>query len=134
MGLVATAPVILTQPQSLTVPVGSQAQFTVVAAGNPVPRYQWFFNGTPLVSYFANETLTIGTVFPGHSGTYTVTVTNDVGSVTSNAATLTVSAATPGPASTGASGGGAMEAWFIVGLVLLATARKIARRWRGASW
>ena len=43
-------PQILQQPQSQTVPLGTIAQFNVVAAGSGTPplTYQWFYNGTPI--------------------------------------------------------------------------------------
>src|SRR3954471_5356732 len=43
-----TGPVIMTQPQSRTVPAGTNVTFMVSASG-PLPlSYQWQFNGTPI--------------------------------------------------------------------------------------
>jgi sugar lactone lactonase YvrE len=132
MGVAASAPVILTQPQSQAVSVGTNVQFSVTASGSPEPTLQWFRNGSA-ISGATGSTLTLAGVQSLDAGDYTVTVSNALGSVTSSKATLTVNAAAA-VTSSAAGGGGVMEAWFIVGLVLLATARKIARRWRGASW
>ena len=43
-------PQIIQQPRSQTVPLGSSAQFNVIAAGSGTPplTYQWFYNGTPI--------------------------------------------------------------------------------------
>src|SRR5208282_849413 len=74
---------------SQTVAAGSSATFTVAAAGTAPLTYQWQFNGTNL--YGATSTsLTLAGVQPANAGSYTVVVTNSVGSVTSAVAVLTV--------------------------------------------
>ncbi|OQP53515.1 CBM96 family carbohydrate-binding protein [Niastella populi] len=83
------APVITTQPQSITISQGNTATFSVTATGNPAPTYQWRKNGTA-ISGATSATYTITNVQPSHAGTYSVVVTNNAGSVTSNNATLTV--------------------------------------------
>ena len=83
------APTITSQPQSLTVQIGSMAVFSVVADGVPSPTYQWRFNGTNL----ANATGSSYAVFgarPADAGTYSVVIANIVGSITSSNAVLTV--------------------------------------------
>ena len=84
----ATAPAILTQPASLTVDQGATAAFSVVASGTAPLHCQWR-KGTLAVGGDA-ATLTLASAQPGDAGTYTVTVTNAAGSVTSSGATLTV--------------------------------------------
>jgi hypothetical protein len=84
-----TAPVISTQPSSQTVNSGSNVSFSVTANGSPTPSYQWKLNSTN-ISGATNSTLTLDFVSSANAGTYTVAVTNSVGSVTSQGAVLTV--------------------------------------------
>ncbi|MGB2566969.1 nucleoside hydrolase-like domain-containing protein [Micromonospora citrea] len=90
----ATAPAITTQPVSQTVPVGAGVTFSVTATGAPPLSYQWRRNGAA-VAGATGAGYTITNVQPGHAGDYTVVVTNSLGSVTSNPATLTVSDTPP---------------------------------------
>lgn len=82
-------PSITIQPQPLTVTNGYPASFAVTAFGFPSLAYQWFFNGANLPGA-TNTMLTIQNAFPANAGAYTVVVTNNYGSVTSNPAMLTV--------------------------------------------
>lgn len=84
------APTITTQPTDKIVTVGGSASFTVVAAGSPAPTYQWRFNGSA-ISGGTSATYTIATTTSSNGGNYDVVITNSIGSVTSNAALLTVS-------------------------------------------
>jgi pectate lyase/pectin methylesterase-like acyl-CoA thioesterase len=90
--VVTTSPVlpaITMQPVSTTVVAGSPAQFTVRAAGTPPLSYQWRKNEVPI----ANATGTsyaITSASEADAGSYTVTVTNVAGSITSAPAVLTV--------------------------------------------
>jgi glucose/arabinose dehydrogenase len=104
---VNVAPTITTQPTNQTVNSGQTAAFTAVAAGVPAPTYQWqlstsggpFTNLTNTAPYsgVTTSTLTITGATVGLSGSqYRVIVTNSVGMVSSNAATLTVNASAPG--------------------------------------
>jgi arabinan endo-1,5-alpha-L-arabinosidase len=122
--LFPVAPGITTQPQSQTVTVGANVQFSVTASGRPTPTYQWNFNGTA-ISGATSSSYSLTNVQPSNAGDYTVTVANNSGSVTSGKATLTVNAATSPPPSSGGGGGGggAMEAWLIAALTLLGAAR-----------
>ncbi|RZS75371.1 DUF7594 domain-containing protein [Pseudobacter ginsenosidimutans] len=85
-----SAPIITTQPANTVAPAGGNASFSVTATGNPAPTYQWR-KGTTNISGATSATYTISNVQAGNAGTYNVVVTNSVGSVTSNNATLTVS-------------------------------------------
>jgi len=101
---VATTPTITTQPASITVCQNANAVFSVVAAGVPTPTiYQWQSLTSPSVTWVNlttggsyTPTLTLTNVQPALSGTqYRVIITNSCGqTITSNAATLTVSALT----------------------------------------
>ena len=87
--IVNAPPLITTEPQSQTVTVGQDASFSVVAGGTAPLSYQWSLNGTAL-SGGASSVLTLTNVQTTDAGSYTVVVTNPVGSATSAVATLTV--------------------------------------------
>lgn len=127
--LLGYLPGITAQPQSLTVAAGGSAQFSVTAAATtPSPTYQWFLNNTA-VSGATSNTLTLGLVSAAQAGDYTVVVSNELGSVTSTKATLTITGAPPPPPSGGGSGGGgAPSLWF--GLAVLALSGLRAARAR----
>jgi sugar lactone lactonase YvrE len=133
VGLLPTMPAIQTQPQSQTVTAGNSVQFSVTASGRPAVTYQWNFNGTP-INGATNSTYGISNAQSGNAGNYTVVVTNVLGSVTSNQATLTVNSVTPPPSGggdnggTGGGGGGAPSVWFWIALVLLASVRVFKTR------
>ena len=80
---------ITTQPQSQGVAVGSNALFTVAAAGAAPLSYQWLFNGAAIAGA-TNSSLPLLNVQPTNGGSYTVVVTNSAASVTSAVAVLTV--------------------------------------------
>jgi len=82
-------PFILTQPSSTNVTSGRRATFLVSASGTPTLLYQWKFNGTN-ISGATTTSYAINAVATSDAGSYTVTVTNDTGSVTSTPAILTV--------------------------------------------
>jgi len=84
-----SSPTIVEQPQSLTVDTGSTATFNISASGKPTPTYQWRFEGAALTGE-TNTSLVINNVQDINTGSYDVVVTNDVNTVTSNAATLNV--------------------------------------------
>lgn len=81
-------PTISAQPQSQSRFVGETVSFSVTAAGSSL-AYQWKRNGQDLPQA-TNATYTIASVQSTDAGTYTVTITNPGGSVTSTEATLTV--------------------------------------------
>jgi len=81
---------ILSQPQSQTVHEGATVTFTVAAQGLAPLSYQWHFNGTNALAGATNSSLILTNVQANRSGTYTVTVTNLLGSDTSLSALLTV--------------------------------------------
>ena len=86
---------IITQPQGLIRPTGTNATFTVTALGSPTPAFQWRYNGTNLanggrISGANGATLTIAGLLTTDSGNYNVVVTNLYSAATSQVATLTV--------------------------------------------
>ncbi|HEY3270760.1 MAG TPA: RHS repeat-associated core domain-containing protein [Geothrix sp.] len=92
-------PAIAAQPIDQVVMAGQMATFTVSAGGSGAPTYQWYFVPPGGASRMAitgatNATYTTPATTPTDSGTtYTVTITNAYGSVTSAPATLTVNPA-----------------------------------------
>lgn len=82
-------PVITVQPAGQTRRVGATASFTVVATGARPLNYQWF-KGTTAVSGAIGTNYTTGALTAADAGDYTVVVSNVSGSVTSQAATLTL--------------------------------------------
>ena len=92
----AVAPSITTQPLSQTVTAGQTATFAVVATGTSPLTYQWQKNGTTISGAASLSYTTPATISSDNGTQFTVTVSNSAGSATSNAATLTVNAATPG--------------------------------------
>ncbi len=89
-----SSPIITLQPQNLTVYTGSTATFNVSASGKPTPTYQWRFDGIALTDE-TNTSLVINDVQNINTGSYDVVVTNDVSTVTSSPATLTIIQPTP---------------------------------------
>ena len=88
----STAPTITTQPGSQSVTVGQTATFSVIGAGTAPLSYQWQTNGTAITGATASSYTTAATTLADNGSTFKVTVSNAVGTITSAAATLTVSA------------------------------------------
>jgi len=81
-------PVILTQPASQRLTVGSAANFGVVAGGTPQFRYQWRFNNDDITG--ATDSALDFTITETSGGLYSVRVTNAFGLVMSSDAELVV--------------------------------------------
>ena len=91
-----SAPTITTQPASATVAVGASATFRVVAGGAGPFTYQWSKNNAAIAGATAATYTTPATVAADNGSSFTVVVSAGGGSVTSNAALLTVKAAVSG--------------------------------------
>lgn len=128
-GQLATAPIITTQPPSLSVTAGTSAVISVSAAGLPDPTFQWCLNGN-VIRGANSRSLAIANVQSADAGDYTVVVTNSFGSVISDTATLTVTSAPGQRLSTAPSGGagGAISQWFVLALLVLAALRPVTGR------
>lgn len=84
-----TPPAITNQPTSLVVTQVQTASFSVTATGTAPLAYFWRKGGTPMTNG-PNPSLTIVNAQPADAGSYSVIVSNSVGTVTSSNATLTV--------------------------------------------
>lgn len=93
----APPPFITAQPVSQTVMQSTSTQFSVTASGWNL-TYQWQFEGASLPGA-TNATLVLPAVQPSQAGRYTVVARNNVGTVTSAEATLTVLLPPPGATS-----------------------------------
>jgi len=128
-------PTITGQPQSASVQVGQPLSLAVTATGSSL-TFQWFKGGTAIPSA-TSATYSVSSAALGDAGTYTVTASNPLGSASSDPASVTVSpaAASPAPASAsavatggGSSGGGALDAPFVLGLLALLALGRARRR------
>ncbi|MES2591109.1 MAG: PQQ-dependent sugar dehydrogenase [Bacteroidota bacterium] len=94
-----SAPAISSNPSNLTVAAGQSASFTVSATGTNPLNYQWQKNGIN-ISGATSATYTINSAQTSHAGQYRAVVTNNSGTATSNAATLTVTTFNARPSAT----------------------------------
>ena len=85
----SSPPSITTQPVNQTVTQGQRASFSVVANGTAPLGYQWRLQSANLPGQ-TSSSLVIGAVTTNNAGVYDVIVSNNVGSITSAPATLTV--------------------------------------------
>lgn len=90
------APEIFAQPSDQRVPLGGTATFQVQNSGYPMPSYQWFLNATnPLanggrITGADTASLVISNASGADVGTYSVFLSNMLGTVTSSNAALTI--------------------------------------------
>lgn len=94
-GTGATAPSITTPPGDKTVLVGQTATFSVTASGTGPLSFQWQKNGANIGGAMSAAYTTPATTSADNGATFRVVVTNSAGSVTSAAATLTVTSTPP---------------------------------------
>ena len=83
-------PVITTQPANRSVVVGATANFKVVATGTDPLTYQWRKNAVDINKATKNAYTTPPVTVEDNGSLFSVVITNALGSVTSNDATLTV--------------------------------------------
>jgi hypothetical protein len=86
---VLVLPSIAIQPAGCTNVAGTTVNFNVTADGTAPLNYQWQCNGTNLDGA-TNTMLTLTNVTSAHAGSYSVTVANQAGSMTSSNAILSV--------------------------------------------
>ncbi len=95
LAYVQSPPVVVLQPANQIVLPGATASFTVGAVGNTPFNYKWRFNGVILVnnakySGATTKVLTVTNVLATDAGTYSVTVSDFLGSTNSSGAELSV--------------------------------------------
>ena len=88
------APTILQQPANQSVPMGLSATYSVITSGT-TPQYRWTKNGVTLPGATGSSYVTAPTTFADANSSFSVTVSNAAGTVTSVAAALTVTARAP---------------------------------------
>ena len=98
--ITSSLPIITQQPVSQAILPGATMALSVVAVGNPPLFYQWRENTTNLtdggnLSGSTASTLTISNLSAANAGTYSVIVSNSLGSVLSSNAVLSVAREMP---------------------------------------
>ena len=88
------AAAITNQPVGQSIPMGLSATFSVTATGSSL-QYQWARNGAAIAGATSSSYTTPPTTFADTGASFTVVVNNSAGTVTSNAASLTVTARAP---------------------------------------
>jgi len=78
------------QPESQLVNYGTNAIFKVQAQGSQPLRYQWWFSNSLMIWKGTNTTLILTNVDLAMAGNYSVVIKNAQGTITSQAAVLTV--------------------------------------------
>ncbi|MBK8563068.1 MAG: immunoglobulin domain-containing protein [Saprospiraceae bacterium] len=86
---VGSAPLIVQNPQPMTVCEGSPATLSVSANGVQPLIFQWYRNGAA-ISGASQNVYSIAAATQSNAGSYTCVVTNGAGTTTSQPATLTV--------------------------------------------
>jgi trimeric autotransporter adhesin len=90
--IVIISPVILQQPAAQNALEGNNVTFSVTATSVTPMGYQWYFDSTDLLIGQTNSSLALTNVQSTNAGSYSVVITNCVGSTTSELAVLTVQA------------------------------------------
>ena len=91
-----SAPTITRSPVAQTLTVGGTLALSVTYTGTPAPTFQWLRDGLPIAGA-TGPTLVVAGVGAADAGSYTVTITNSLGTITSSAAQIAVNAAPAAP-------------------------------------
>src|SRR5207249_10777493 len=89
VGQLPYPPIILAQPQSQSVIIGSNVTFIVSVSGLPFPSYQWRKNGSP-ISGATRFFYSLTGVTTNDAGNYDVSVSNTLYTFMSDVAVLQV--------------------------------------------
>ena len=87
-----TAPSIAAQPIGVAVVAGQPATFSIAVSGTAPFTFQWHMNGTAINGATSSSYTIANTATSNNNSAFSVVVSNSAGSVTSNAAMLTVTA------------------------------------------
>src|SRR5437899_6493880 len=113
VNMAPVAPSITTQPTNRTVTAGQTATLSVSATGTAPLSYQWQKNGMAISGATSNVYTTPPATSSDNGAQFTVVISNTAGSLTSDAATLTVNPpAAPGTINVlnyGATGNGSTD-------------------------
>jgi hypothetical protein len=124
----ANPPVVTSQPASLTVAPGQPASLTVAYSGDQPVALRWFKEDLE-VKNATNSTLTLPSAQAADSGRYRLRLINDLGTVFSDWATLTVQATVAKPVITTQPIGRALHAGEGFSLGVSATGSDLTYVW-----
>ncbi len=89
-------PIIIRQPEPVTVFEGATVQLSAAAVGSPVLQYQWLYFGDPApLMNETNATLVISNAMTSHTGSYSLLVSNEFGTVESTVVDVIVNSTEP---------------------------------------
>ncbi len=110
--LVANPPVWVRQPEPATVFAGGGPTFYAVASGYPLPKYQWFKNGSTPIAGATRSAYTFPNAQLADSGTtFSCVASNNFAQLTSTSAALTVITAPSQAYPSAVMGDGAIGYW-----------------------
>ena len=89
-----TVPIISQQPTNQSIPMGLPARYAVVASGDSL-NFQWMRNGSAIGGATGATYVIPATTFADSDAQFTVVISNSAGEISSNAASLTVTARAP---------------------------------------
>lgn len=124
----ANPPVVTTQPTPLTVAVGQTASLTAAYTGDQPLTLRWFKEDLE-VKNGTNATLTLPNAQPADSGRYRLRLVNDLATVYSDWATLTVQAAVAKPVITGQPLGRTVHSGEDLSLAVSVTGTNLTYAW-----
>ena len=90
LSVIATAPIITTQPTNAQSSFGNSATFAVAAVGSVPLRYQWQKDGISILNA-TNASLALSNLVFAAAGNYSVWISNSIGATLSANAALTLS-------------------------------------------